>query len=482
MRDVIPRWLQQKKEGFGPLILVCILLLFSGALLLSNPPGDARISIYSRVANYSLPVLERNKLDYVGLLEVLEPLGTVSAKTSGGYWRLRYNDVESEFAAGKKHARIRNGDFDLPANFLLENGRGLVPLSSLGTLLSRILGGPATLNQGARRLFIGNVAIHFTAQVSSTTPPSLVVNFTSPVNPMIATEPGKLRMVFNHEPVVAPGSQTLTFNSKIIPSASFAENNGAAEIVVSSTVPVMASFSNDGRTITIAPPPAATAQTQVLQPAGAPSATPANSLNPIPSSAPRYFAVVDAAHGGTERGAALTAQMPEKDVTLAFARSLRQQLEAHGLSTLLLRDGDTTLTADQRASLTNSAGPAIYLCLHATSQGTGVRLYTAVTSSSAENRGPFLDWNAAQIPFAGTSQTAVASVAAELRRKQVSARTLLAPLRPLNNITAAAAAVEVAPSGSDISQLNSLDYQQLVTGAVAAGIANFHDQLMAGKK
>src|SRR5581483_11734978 len=103
-----------------------------------------------------------------------------------------------------------------------------------------------------------------------------VMSFSSPVNPAIATEPGKLRMTFTHEPVVAPGSQVLTFDGKTIPSASFQESNGAAEIVVNSTSPVMASFSNDGRTITIAPPALAV---QAQKPTQAPSPTPAS---PVP--------------------------------------------------------------------------------------------------------------------------------------------------------------------------------------------------------
>ena len=457
-----------------------LLLISCSALLLSSSPDERRLAVYSRAANYSLRVLERNKLDYVGLLEILEPLGSVNAKVAGGIWRLRYNNVDCEFAEGKRNARIHGGSFDLAANFLLENGRGRVPLSDLGPLLSRILGGPVTLNQSARRLYVGNVAIHFTAQVNGATPPSLVMNFTSPVNPTIATEPGKLRMLFNHDPVVAPGSPTLTFNSKITPSATFSENNGAAEIVVSSTSPVMANFSNDGRTITIAPP--LEARAPAPNPPVALGGSPTGPINPLNPSSPgvqHYFAVIDAAHGGSERGAALTDQLAEKDVTLALARVLRSQLEARGLPTLLLRDGDATLTLDQRASMTNSAGPAIYLCLHATSQGNGVNLYTAMLPASIENHGPFLDWSAAQTPYQAGSQMAVASLAAELRSKQIGVRGFIAPLRPLNNIATVATAIEVGPRAADISQLNSAEYQQLVMGAVAAGVADVHDKLVA---
>jgi len=470
-----------------PLLAFTIAILLASTLLLSGAPEEKHISVYSNAANYSLPVLERNLTEYVGLLEIFEPLGVVSAKLNGTHWKFRYYEVESDFTAGSTHARIRGIDVELPSVFLLENGRGLVPLSSLSTLLPRILGGPVTFNPPARRLLIGNVAVHFTAQVSKTTPPKLVMNFTAPVNPTIAAEPGRLRMVFSREALVAPGSQALTFDSKIIPSASFQESNGAAELIINSTLPLMASFSNDGRTITVEPPPQAAATPPALPPPAPASSTPAavsssvGATPPVPSIPRRYFAVIDPSHGGEERGAAVTDQIAEKDVTLALGRRLRQELDTRGLSTLLLRDGDSTLSLDQRASLTNSAHPAIYICVHAASQGMGVRVYTALVPLAAENRGPFLGWDAAQSSFQLVSRAAGTSVAKQLQSKQISVRSLIAPLRPLNNVTTAAIAIEVAPPSDDVSQLNSPAYQQLVAAAVAAGVADARDKLEAGR-
>ncbi len=64
-----------------------------------------------------------------------------------------------------------------------------------------------------------------------------------------------------------------------------------------------------------------------------------------------------------------------------------------------------------------------------------------------------------------------------MQKRQIPVRTLTAPLRPLNNVTAAAIAVEIAPQGSDLSQLTAPDYQQLITSAVATAIAATRDQL-----
>jgi N-acetylmuramoyl-L-alanine amidase len=319
---------------------------------------------------------------------------------------------------------------------------------------------------------IGNAGIHFTAEVVSPNPPRLVMNFSSSVNPSIHQDSGQLRLVFEHDPIVAPGSPLLTFGNATIPSARYQAENGTAEISIAGTVPLFASLSNEGRTITVTTTPSA--QTAQAQQAAANSTTPAVPMR-------RYFAVVDASHGGSERGAALNDQIAEKDVTLAFARLLRQELEARGINTLLIRDGDMNMSQDQRASIVNAVHPAIYICLHAASQGNGVRLYTALLPPAEENRGPFVNWNTAQSAFRGVSQTAETSVSAQLQKSQIPVRRLQAALRPLNNIMAAAIAVEVAPQQNDVRDLVSPLYQQAVTSSLATAVIALRANLEAGR-
>jgi N-acetylmuramoyl-L-alanine amidase len=456
------------------------------AILLSAVPPDKHLSVYSMAANYSLPVVQREGRDYVGLLEVLEPLGKVSAKPDSRGWRLRYNNVEGDFLVGKSRARIQGRDADLGGKFLQENNRGLVPVGSLSSLLPRFLGGPATLHEDSGRLFIGSVATHFTASLSADNPPRLIFHFTAPVNPTVATEPGALRLTFSREPVVAPASPTLTFGSKAISSANYTEGNGAAVVTVNATIPVIASFSADGRTVTISPTPTAAAATTPAPTSSAPGTAPATAqptpaaANAAPAAVPaprRYFAVVDASHGGDDHGEALSNTLLEKDVTVALAHSLRQELESRGIPTLVLRDSDANLSVDQRAVYANADRAAIYIALHAASSGHGVRVFTALLPFSGDDRGNFRSWTTAQHASLPLSQTAASAVAAEMQKRQIPVRSLAAPLRPLNNLAGAAIAVEVAPQGSDSSQLTAPDYQQLVTSAVATAIAATRDQL-----
>jgi N-acetylmuramoyl-L-alanine amidase len=287
-------------------------------------------------------------------------------------------------------------------------------------------------------------------------------------------------MTFSREPLVGPASPTLTFGSKMIPSATYSENNGSAVLTVNSSVPVMATFSNEGRTVTVSPVPAAAQNTPTTTAPTAPTPTvqptPA-AATPAPQAARRYFAVVDASHGGDDHGEALSATLAEKDVTVALARSLKQELESRGVSTLVLRDSDANLSVDQRAVFANADHAAIYIAVHASSSGHGVRVYTSLLPYGEDDRGPFRSWMTAQHPALPLSQSTATAVAAELQKRQLPVRTLSAALRPLNNLTGPAIAIEVAPQGSDLTQLLAPDYEQLVSGAVATAIASVRDQL-----
>ncbi|HZF40099.1 MAG TPA: N-acetylmuramoyl-L-alanine amidase [Blastocatellia bacterium] len=455
-------------------------------LAAATAADEKRLSIYSSVATYTLPVTDRLGREYVGLLEVLEPLGRVSAHVEGQHWKMRFNDSDADFVAGRTRARVRGRDLDLGGPFLIENSRGMVPMSSLSTLLPRFLGNAVNFHEPARRFFIGNIATQVTAQLDSSTPPRLVLNFTAPVSPTISTEPGKLRMVFTREPLVPPANMSLAFDNTTISQANFSESNGTAELTIAASSPLMASFSNNGRTITVtaAQAPSSTGSTPVVSetpPEGPPAAsgTPASgaTTQPTPAPARRLLAVVDPAHGGAERGAALTDTLAEKNVTLGFARLLRHELDRQGFAVILLRDGDDTLTLDQRAGAANAARAVIYISLHAASQGSGARVYTALLPRQGSDRGPFHAWNTAQTPALPVSQSVAAAVVNEMQKRELPARGYSASLRPLNNLLMPALAVELAPGPNGVPDLPSANYQQKVAAAIADAVASQRQRL-----
>ena len=477
---------------------MCAVLLALAALGRTPAYADEkRIVIFSPQTSFTLPVIERDGRDYVGLVEILEPLGTVAATNDGSKWKLRFDQRDAEFLNGQTQAKIKGKTFDMPSPFRLEDNRGLVPIALLGALVHEVTGtNPVVYHEDSRRLFVGKVAVRFTEELRRDNPPVLVLNFTSPANPTIASEPGRVRLTFTREPILPPPIISNKFDDPVITAAQYEESNGVAILTISTTAPLLANFSNEGRTLTLsrAPQTGSAAKTPQPQPQSSPPTpgTPlASGTVEVPGSTPppaaentsthHFFAVIDAAHGGTESGARLGDELQEKDVCLSFARYLLKEFQNRGMAAIILRDSDATLSLDQRASLANSAHPVIYIALHAASQGRGVRVYTSLRPYSGTANGPFQPWEAAQAPYIRTATVAAASIAAELRKHTIPARVLSAPLRPLNNIVSAALAIEVASPDGDLADLVAPNYQQSVASAVADGIAIVRAQLEAAR-
>jgi len=454
-------------------------LLAVMALLSVSPSADEKhISVYSPVAVYTVPILERASREYVGLLELLEPLGRVTSETLGPRWELHYNAIPAEFIAGKTRAKIRGRDFELSAPFLIENSRGLIPVTSLSDVLPRFVGSAVDFHEGPRRLFVGGVGTQVSFQLDASDPPRLVLNFSAPVNPTLSTEPGKLRMIFKREPILSPGSQSISFDSKVITQANYFESNGDAEIDIAAVEPLMASFSNNRRTITVVPfQSQATAGDATSTPKEDNPTSPGSPANSAPAPPHRILAIVDAAHGGEERGAALTESLAEKNITLGFARLLRHELELRNFAVTLLRDSDATLTLDQRASAANVARAGIYLSVHAVSQGTGAGVYSALLPVAGQSKGAFHPWNAAQAPVLPISRIVSAAIVSEMQKREIPVRASSASLRPLNSVFMPAVAVELAPGGNGIEDLTSANYQQRAASAIADAVASVRDRL-----
>ncbi|HZD26819.1 MAG TPA: N-acetylmuramoyl-L-alanine amidase, partial [Alphaproteobacteria bacterium] len=190
-----------------------------------------------------------------------------------------------------------------------------------------------------------------------------------------------------------------------------------------------------------------------------------------PPARPRPAVVIDPGHGGDDRGALLSPSLPEKQVTLAWARRLRSALQQKGITAILLRDSDISLTLDERAALANAARPQVFITLHAGSVGTGVRIYTAHMGESAPRAGSFLPWNSAQAAFLDGSRAVAGSIAAEMRKREIPSGTAPVFLRPLTNIAGPGVAIEVMPVTADVGTLMSAGYQYSVCAAIADGIA-----------
>lgn len=121
-----------------------------------------------------------------------------------------------------------------------------------------------------------------------------------------------------------------------------------------------------------------------------------------PSARGRPIVVIDAGHGGRDPGArSPTDDLAEKDVSLAIARELRDQLIKRGrVRVAMTREDDRYLTLEERAGVARRLGAGLFVSLHVDSApnplARGVSVYSlsdvasdaeAARFAAAENRG-----------------------------------------------------------------------------------------------
>jgi N-acetylmuramoyl-L-alanine amidase len=446
----------------GDLIFVRVTALLLLLLAAGFAVEPRKITVYAPRANYQVDILVRNGVDYVGLTDLLEPLGRLESHGDGKTLRLTFNSVEADFFANNRQVHARgNSHLDLPANFLLIDGRGYVPTASITQLLPRITNQAAEFHAASRRLFVGSPQLRYTAELRRA-PSRLVLTFPAPVNPAVVIEKGRVRLSFHREPVVSGGTDNISYGDPFLASTSFTEMPGGAEFIAAVLRPATVFIGDGGRTITISAPP------------------PSLNVQPRPPVAPRPrpFVIVDASHGGDDTGTLLSPTLLEKTVNLALARRLQRELEARGISVVLTRVADNSLTWDQRAVAANTSHASLYVVLHSSSSGHGLRVYTSMIAvQPGQGRRSFLPWEQAQSPYLQQSSVAAVSLAAQCAADGLPVRSSAAPLRPLNNVTLAAVAVEVAPLGSSVGELATPEYQQKIAASLASAIAALRGKL-----
>ena len=74
--------------------------------------------------------------------------------------------------------------------------------------------------------------------------------------------------------------------------------------------------------------------------------------------------VIDAGHGGHDRGGIPGQKIAEKDMTLDVAQRLRNVLAASGYHVVMTRDSDVFVPLPTRVAIANSYRNAIFVCVH----------------------------------------------------------------------------------------------------------------------
>jgi N-acetylmuramoyl-L-alanine amidase len=213
------------------------------------------------------------------------------------------------------------------------------------------------------------------------------------------------------------------------------------------------------------------------------------SLIPIAAPAqqptPRTVIFLDPAHGGPDPGARLPNNLLEKDITLAFAARLRALLSTNGFAVISTHETDPAVPfpTDQRAEIGNHAHPTACLILHATSSGTGIHIVTsALAPDTFDDPHSPIPWNSAQSASIPQSLDLANEIGVALDRAKLPVILSRASLRPLDNLTCPAVAIEIAPlnpAGSDATPVNNAAYQQNIAKAIAAAVASWRSHTIA---
>lgn len=481
-------------------VWLCLALL--SGLWVTHAQERKRLSVYSTRANYAVSVSDRDGKEYVALAEILQPLGG-SISSEGSKIKFRMGNAAGECEDRKTKCKIGGNNMELSAKLIVDDGAAFIPVHSLPFVLSGLMDVRFDFHETSRRMFLGNYGNNFKAEARKTDPASVVFEFNAPVNPAISTEPGKLRMLFTRDGINS-GIEQFRFDTAAIPGATYSEHNGEAEIVISGTRPLMAEFGDGGKTITVkAAPEQAAAPPPPPSPAPVEQAAPTTETNPQDSTSTsssigsqplfsrggRYLVAIDASHGGDEVGATFSDKLTEKEVTLSLARRLRNELQARGIPTLMVRDNDATIPVDDRAAVANAARGTVYIAVHAGSMGNGIHVYTSVLNGNENTerypgagvkvKAGFLPWETAQAGSVQNSRIIATSLTEQLNQTKMHASWSPAPVRPLNNIASAAIALEIMPPDpkKDVDFLANANYQQTVAIGVATALMNARGKL-----
>jgi len=96
--------------------------------------------------------------------------------------------------------------------------------------------------------------------------------------------------------------------------------------------------------------------------------------------------VIDAGHGGYDRGGIPSQRIPEKIMTLDVSQRLKPLLEKAGYRVIMTRDSDVFVPLPTRVAIANSYPNAVFICVHfnsATRSGAnGIETYFYSTESA----------------------------------------------------------------------------------------------------
>lgn len=166
--------------------------------------------------------------------------------------------------------------------------------------------------------------------------------------------------------------------------------------------------------------------------------------------------VVDAGHGGIDRGARGAYRTVEKQLALDTAKRVERGLRSRGFRVVMTRRGDYFVPLPQRAAASNRQWNSIFVSIH----------YNHAPRSAPYGTETYY-YNARSYPLA-------ANIQRELSRFSNSRGVKRARFHVLRNNTRPAALVECGflSSPYEARKIRSSGYRQRIADAIVRGVAN----------
>jgi len=201
--------------------------------------------------------------------------------------------------------------------------------------------------------------------------------------------------------------------------------------------------------------------------------------------APFTLVVLDPGHGGQDSGA-ICGAIYEKDLTLDIALRVDRLLQAQGLVTLMTRIGDSYVSLQDRAAVTNRARDCIFVSIHfneSKKTASGVETYYAEHQPAPAPRLvswiPFFQGPAAESPtLASQSLARFIQEAMIARTKAPDRGTKAEQLFVIDHVSVPAVLVEAGfLNKEEIAKVESNDYRDQMAAAISEGILRYRDVL-----
>ncbi len=212
---------------------------------------------------------------------------------------------------------------------------------------------------------------------------------------------------------------------------------------------------------------------------------PASSMRHTAAPAPFTLVVLDPGHGGQDSGA-MCGTILEKELTLDIARRVDRLLQSQGVATLMTRVGDSYVSLQDRAAVTNRARDCIFVSIHFNESKkvvNGVETYYAEHQAAPAPRLvswiPFFQGPAAENPtLASESLARFIQEAMVVRTKAPDRGTKQEQFFVIANVGVPAVLVEAGfLNKEDIAKVESNDYRDQMAAAISEGILRYREVL-----